>query len=214
MPDTPYFTPAEFKAAYPDDAEVEALDDEVIDAKRVTAEEIIEGLDTEDGTHVAWVERTETFTAPGGSDVIEIPRYFLRSVTGITIDGEEQEVDDLVIDGFGIYGATWPRFPMDVTVTHGAPALPARLKDAAILLTYHRAVKGPIDDRATGRLTPEGSVVTLATPGLRGAVTGIPEVDGAIAQHRKRRIRPTSVYLSQPSGPALGGGVWREGVWP
>lgn len=205
-----YFSVAEFKARYPD------CDDEsaaAIASARATAEEIIEGLDTEDGTHVAFVPRAEVFTLVG-SDPLLIPRYHLRSVDALEIDGDVFDPDDfdLVVDGSHIVNGRWGGSRLAITVAHGLDRPPGRLKDAAMILAYNRLVNGPIDDRATGRLTPEGSVITLATPGLRGSITGIPEVDSAIAQYRKRRIRPTSVWASDPrvSTP----GSWREGVWP
>lgn len=210
-----YFTAAEFKDRYPDDAAVQAKDDAVIDAARVTAEEIIEGLDAEEGCHQAFVVRTEAFELPGGRRSLSIPRYRVRSIESVTIDEEEQDIESLFLDNSSIFGRWWPRTTLVVTVTHGWDAPPGRIKDAAIILTYNRVITGPIDDRATGRLTPEGSVITLATPGIRGAVTGIPEVDAAIQQYQKPLIRPLSIPLTtggddrELSGPS----GWRDGVW-
>lgn len=196
MPDpTPYFTVEEFQARYPDDDVVAELTDDQIDAARVLAEEMIEGLETEDGTHIAWVPRVETFTYNGPEHgPLVIPRYRIREIQAISFDGVEQSLTNVHLNGGAISGRSWPRGTIAVTVEHGAESPPAEIKDAALILAYNRAVKGPIDDRATGTLSPGGEVITLATPGLRGAVTGIPVVDQAIARYRKPRI----VQVSRP----------------
>lgn len=197
---TPYFTVDEFRTRYDGEAQVDDLSDDQIDAGRVTAEEIIEGLDSEDGTHVAWVPRTETFTLTrDGRHRLSVPRYKLRELVSVTVDGVEwTDISDITVESSSLYSVRWPRRgPIVVTVTHGADQPPGELRDAAMVLAHDRLITGPIDDRATGRLTPEGSVITLATPGLRGAVTGLPGVDQAIANHRKPRITPVSVSLRE-----------------
>lgn len=202
-----YFTVSEARAKY-SDLQDKSWDE--IAGARALAEEIIEGLESEDGCHQAFVPRAETFDLPGGHRM-QVPRYRVRSIDAVTIDGEAADPDILWLDGNNIFGAPW-RGPVNVTVTHGWDLPPARIKDAAITLAYHRLVKGPIDDRAIGRLSPEGSLINLSTPGMRGAVTGIPEVDAAISQYRKRRIRPTSVFAGEPRDTTPGN--WTEGIWP
>lgn len=210
-----YFTVEEFRARYANDSGVTDLEDEQIDEHRATAEEIIEGLDDETndgGCHQAFVLRSESFDV-WGSSRIEIPRYRVRSIESLTIEGDSQDIQGLWLDGRAILGGGWDG-PLSVTVTHGWDAPPRRIKEAAMILTYQRAITGPIDDRAIGRVTPEGSILNLATPGMRGAVTGIPEVDAAIRQFRKKRIRPTSVWAGEPDATPPGPAGWREGVWP
>jgi hypothetical protein len=78
-------------------------------------------------------------------------------------------------------------------VEHGYDYPPERIKAAAIMLTFHRAIKGPIDDRATSIPAGEaGGVITLLTPGVGAAITGIPEVDAAIIAHRLPAIGSVS----------------------
>lgn len=205
-----YFSVGEFRNRYSDDAAAAALTfDQIADA-RATAEEIIEGLDAEEGCHQAFVLRSETFDLPGAHRMT-IPRYRVRSVDAVTVDGENEDPELLWLDGNSVCGVR-ARGPVLVTVTHGWDAPPTRIKDAAILLAYHRAAKGPIDDRAIGRVSPDGTLINLSTPGMRGAVTGIPEVDAAIRAYQKPRIRPTSVFAGEPDDRPPGN--WRMGVWP
>lgn len=194
----PYFTVEEFRTEHSDATE-EKYSDERVEAARATAEEIIEGLDAELGTHQAFVPRSETFELAGGSRLLAIPRYRVRSIDTIAIGDEEQSLDGLFLEGSAIFGRFWRRGTIAVTVTHGWDAPPGRIREAALTLAYNRLVKGPIDDRATGRMSPEGSVITLAVPGMRGAVTGIPEVDAAIQQYWKPAIAPVSVSVADPA---------------
>jgi hypothetical protein len=52
-----------------------------------------------------------------------------------------------------------------------------------MLLTKVWLIKGPLDDRLTSLSTDDGTF-TLLTPGVRGSVFGIPEVDATLAQYR------------------------------
>jgi hypothetical protein len=68
---------------------------------------------------------------------------------------------------------------------YGADEPPERVKRAVLLLAKNWLVNGPIDDRATAIPAGEaGGVITLATPGIRGANFGIPEVDAVVEQYR------------------------------
>jgi hypothetical protein len=209
MPDTPYFTVEEFRDVYPDVANPPYTDAR-INAARATAEEIIEGLDAEDGAHVAFVPRTETFKASGsGGTRVSIPRYRLRAVSEIKLDGVVQALDGIVVEASSVFSPHWPSgfSNLELTVEHGWDAPPGRIKDAAILLTYHRLVKGPIDDRATAITPDSGGVIQLATPGRAGYVTGIPEVDAAIQQYAKKPPRIRSIVTTD-RGNSFPGNDW------
>ena len=86
---------------------------------------------------------------------------------------------------FGIQFA--PGQPLTVTYTHGYETPPARIRRAAMIATRIWTTRGPVDDRAT-QIAADGATVNLATPGLAGSVTGIPEVDAAIRQHDRRAL--------------------------
>lgn len=179
-----YFSVSEFKARYPNDSTVQDLTASQVAEARRTAEEIIE-----QACNVAFVPRALTLTVSGQrSTKLALPLYLLRTIESASIDGEVQDVSDYRVAGGAVYRWTsWPRNPSNVAivVTHGYDFPPRRIKDAAMTLAYHRAVKGPIDDRATSIPAGEaGGVITLLTPGVQGAVTGIPEVDAAILAYR------------------------------
>lgn len=192
----PYFTVAEFRVEYGTD--VEPFEDERIEAKRAEAEETIEGLKGNVGTHVAFVPRTETFTFSGiGSVRIGIPRYEVTEVLDCTVDGVAVDPSELTIAKSSVFR----NFPywgdgegnITLTVVHGLSAPPLRVKSAAMLLTKELLINGPIDSRASQIQTDSGGLITLALPGRAGYVTGIPEVDAAISQFARPRIKATSV---------------------
>lgn len=186
----PYFTVSEARAKYP--ALADKTWDEVADARSV-AEEIIEHE-----CHVAFVPRAKKFTLSGeGKTRASIPLYLIRAIQSVTVDGDVQDVDTSYRIGTGaIYRtATWRQDISNVVVIveHGYDLPPQRIKDAAMMLTYHRAVKGPIDDRATSIPAGEaGGVINLLTPGVGAAITGLPEVDAAIIAHRLPAIGSVS----------------------
>ena len=67
-----------------------------------------------------------------------------------------------------------------VTYQHGPVVPPARAMVAALTLARSQLLEGPIDSRALGIAVEGGGSIGLATPGMRGATFGIPEVDAFI----------------------------------
>lgn len=121
-------------------------------------------------------EHTITSVRRVGSFMLPHPAvHFLRSVL---IDGEE--VDDLSEYEVDEDGAVYTPYSLNagrvaVAYEHGSSVPDAGR--AALVLARHRIVNGPLDDRATGLSVEGGGVIHLLTPGVRGSVTGIPEVD-------------------------------------
>ena len=98
------------------------------------------------------------------------------------------ELEEVLIANGVIVGIRWsPGQPLTVTYTHGYDTPPARIRRAAMIATRIWTTRGPVDDRAT-QIAADGATVNLATPGLPGSVTGIPEVDAAIRQHDRRAL--------------------------
>lgn len=175
-----YFTVGEFKAAYPSDTGVQALSAAAIADARALAEEIIERA-----CRVAFVPRAKRLTLSGQNRArLTIPLYRVRAITQATVNGAVVDPASIAQADSSAYRLYWLRGfgNIVVTVEHGYDEPPLEIKEAAMTLTKHRAIKGPIDDRAIG-IPTDGGIVTLATPGLRGAVTGLPSVDQAIAQY-------------------------------
>lgn len=182
--DEPYFTPGEFRARYPENSTAQDLTDDQVNAARATAEEIIEHE-----CHVAFVPRSKMITLSGeGLTRASVPLYLIREITTVTVDDEVVDATAYRIGPGAIYRTTsWNRGVSNVVIEllHGYDAPPRRIKEAAMMLAFHRAVKGPIDDRATSIPAGEaGGTITLLTPGVGNAMTGLPEVDAAIIAHR------------------------------
>jgi len=90
-------------------------------------------------------------------------------------------------EGIGYLQTGWTGGYGNVTVAyeHGWTSPPLRIKRAALLLAKQWVLNSPIDDRATSVSNDDGTFV-LATPGLRGSVFGIPEVDAALESYSMR----------------------------
>lgn len=82
--------------------------------------------------------------------------------------------------------AGWGAHAYRIGVEHGHDSPPADLQAAAITRLRHRLnmVRSGIPDRATSMSTEAGQTFALATPGLRGFVTGIPDVDVVLERYR------------------------------
>lgn len=179
-----YFAAKEFKDKYPDDQKVQGLSFNQIAAARAKAEEIIERA-----CHVAFVPRPKALTLSGqGESVLALPLYMIRRVIYAAVDGQAQDISQCIVGPGGIYRRT-PPFPLGVRNTelvleHGYDQPSDWLKDACMTLAFHRAIKGPVEDRAVSVPAGDaGGTITLLTPGVGGAVTGLPDVDEAIAEH-------------------------------
>jgi hypothetical protein len=140
----------------------------------------------EDACGVAFVPRyrREVVSGTGGTElVLSSPR--VTALRSTTLDGAT--VTDTVVPSAPgvIYTAGgWTRGfgNYSIAYEHGWPFPPPRVSQAALLWAKSVLVKGPIDDRTTSFSTEDGTF-SLATPGIRGSVTGIPEVDATIAQY-------------------------------
>lgn len=77
---------------------------------------------------------------------------------------------------------------VQITLDYGFRHAPAELKRAGILRLRSLLANenSGIPDRATSFIAAEGGTFTLATPGLRGAETGLPEVDAILARYTYR----------------------------
>lgn len=184
-----YFTVAELRAKYP----VELTDparwpDAVIAAAITRAEQVIEGPKACD---IAFVPREATvaISSIDLSGLLALPNNHVREVTAATASttGDLDLTDVRVIAGSYLEHPTgWPAGEtITVTYTHGYDDPPLRILEAAKLYTRQLVIDGPIDERATQIRTAEG-IISMVTPGQRGSITGIPEVDAAIDQYNER----------------------------
>jgi hypothetical protein len=173
-----YFTVAEARQVKPlDDAA--KYTDGMIEAMRATVESALERR-----CAVAFVPRTATETLDGDNARDLVLQWPLPlAVTSLAIDGSSTSTTGLVLYRSGIIRRPdrWPAGDGNVTLTytHGYSQVPPEIKQAALLLTKIWLVKGPVDDRMTSMSTEDGTW-TLATPGLRGSVFGVPFVDAVV----------------------------------
>jgi hypothetical protein len=147
----------------------------------------------EDACGVAFVPRytRQTVTAYGGTTILA--RWpLVRSLRAATTDGvalTNSELTDVRVLGTGeiYHPGRWINGFASTTIAyeHGHDRPPLRVSRACLLLAKSWLTAGPVDDRATSINTEDG-FIALSTPGIRGAVTGIPEVDATIAEYSYR----------------------------
>lgn len=151
---------------------------------------LVEGL-LEQACGVAFVPRygKTTVSGNGRSTLMLPPRTTaIRSVTldGTTVDTSEMRV---LASGEVYYPSWWTQGYANYVIAyeHGYSDGPERMAagDAALTWAKSLLLSGPIDDRATGTATEFGNI-TLATPGMRGSVSGIPAVDAFIQNYGLR----------------------------
>lgn len=138
-----------------------------------------------------------------GSDLVGIylrrPKvYRIRAVavrsgatwTALTVD----ELAALFVDDFGRLeweSAVWPRSYRNIRVDyeHGYQPIPPEIKNAAMMLAKEWLVGSNIPARATTQIDQSGQF-TLATPGLRGSIYGVPLVDEVINKYAALHYLP------------------------
>jgi hypothetical protein len=144
----------------------------------------------EDAAGVAFVPRYTLETVNGTNEAVIGLRWpRIRSVRSITIDDEAQtDLSDVApfASNSVYFPAGFARGYGNVTVgyEHGYDTPPARVSRAVLLLAKDWLVKGPVDDRAIAAPAGEvGGSIPLLTPGVRGSVFGLPEVDAVLKQY-------------------------------
>jgi len=157
----------------------------------------------EDVTGVAWVPRYRRVQLIGSGSVdLVLPDVMIRTLRSVrTYSSDLLTYDTFTADDLtGVVAKTWGvlRRPSGwtrdtvyvVEYEHGANQPPPDLRDAAITRLRHRLNihRTGIPDRATSMSTESGQSYALATPGLRGFITGIPDVDVVLGRRTFQRI--------------------------
>ncbi len=112
----------------------------------------------------------------------------ITSITSITVEGVSWMAYPFKLDGSRTVritdGQYFPYSPygaanIKIEYEYGQPAVPPDIKRAALKRMRSIVIgqTGRIDERATFMTLPDMGSFTLATPGLRGSLTGLPEVD-------------------------------------
>jgi hypothetical protein len=99
-------------------------------------------------------------------------------------------VDEVAIEPAAFGGYDWPPgySTVEVAYEHGLDEPGPRWKRYALMLAKNWLLDSPIDDRASTFSSVEGGTYGLVTPGLRGSIFGIPEVDAAVNEERFQRV--------------------------
>ena len=148
----------------------------------------------EDHCKQAFVPRftSEELRGEGGWElVVRYPN--IRGVSWLRIeDTDITDLSDITWTPQGIIrrDAGWPcGYKIEIGYTHGTDTPPPDLRKAAIHAIRYQAnmLKSGVTDRAISYQPVDGGNVVIATPGLRGFVTGIPAVDEVINRYVWRR---------------------------
>lgn len=145
----------------------------------------------EDACGVAFVPRyrREPLSGEGRTQmVLSMPR--VTAIRSLTLDGAAVgDLSTVVPSGSSAiyYPARFTRgfSSYEIAYEHGWQSPPPRITQAALRWARSLLIDGPIDDRYTSVSNDVGTF-SLATPGLRGSVSGIPEVDATIAEYSLR----------------------------
>jgi hypothetical protein len=152
-------------------------------------EDVIEGPRA---ANVAFVRRGNRVTVDGSNrDALMVPDLELRQVYSVTVGGSAWTSGEVATitadDGIlwlnpGSPVTKWPSGRKNVTVhyVHGYDTPPGAITRAALMLAREYLVKSDLPNRATA--TQIGDQLFRVTIAGRDGVTGIPDVDAAIAQ--------------------------------
>lgn len=145
-------------------------------------------------TGTAWVRRYKRLQLDGtGSPVLNLPVWNPRSVRSVRIYANASDFTELssgelaaieVAENGRLYrrdGGVFPAGTANVVieVEHGYDRPPADLLEAVKKRFRHvlQDPKSAIPDRATSYTIADVGVFSISTPGMRGALTGLPDVD-------------------------------------
>ena len=175
------FTVADARAVKPLDNATDYPTPAIL-AMRTLVEESLE-----DVCGVAFVPRYRRTTLNGdGGTTVMLDRPMVRAIRTVTIDGTTINPSDVAVTPTGVlyHAGRWAKGTSNITVTyeHGHPYPPARVAHAALRLAKRWLVEGPVDDRATAMSNEEGTF-QLVTPGMRGAMFDLPEVNAVVQQY-------------------------------
>lgn len=155
-------------------------------AARTMAEQALE-----DACGTAFVPRFRRRTLDGtGTTLLYLGDANITGVRSASVAGTAYSAGDLAAlvpgsDGT-IYSANrWTAGTRNVVVgyEYGMAYSPPLVSRASMLLARWFLIKGPWDDRATSMSTEFGSFA-LVTPGVRGAMFSIPEVNATVDMYR------------------------------
>jgi hypothetical protein len=169
---------------------VKPLDQTTYTTAMITATRTLVEQALEDACGVAFVPRYKRETVTGtGSTRMVLSQPRVTAVRSITADGAA--ITYVATGASNASGVIYypSGFARDTAYTvsyeHGEPSPPLPAKQAALALAKKFLLSGPVDDRTTTMSTEDGTYI-LSTPGLRGAIWGVPVADSFAAQYSQR----------------------------
>jgi hypothetical protein len=160
-------------------------------AKIVEARTMVETA-LEDACAVAFVPRyaKQAFSGNGRSTLLLPPRVrAIRSATneGVAVSAPYLATMRMLSTGELYYPSVWGAGFANYEIAYewGYDYPPPRVSQAALTWAKNWLVKGPIDERWTNMSTEDGTYA-MSTPGMRGANSGLPEVDQVIHEYSLR----------------------------
>lgn len=191
-----WFSVPQIRAAF---VELAAYTDARIQAARTDAELFLE--EQTDWSAVARYRRESIAFHRRDTYHAVLGRWPVLRVRSVTLNGVALSSDDLAtvtVDPDGVlfferqtllsaWSLTRSRVLADVSYEYGPRVVSASAARVAMILARHRLLRGPLDDRRIGLPVEGGGVVALLTPGVKGSVTGIPEVDQWLLDHPRER---------------------------
>lgn len=158
-------------------------------------EDVIEGPRA---ANVAFVPRGRRVTLDGtGRAALLVPDLEVRSIYSITVDGTAwtaPQIQTVICDDGVLWlepdspSSIWPEGHRNVTVhyEHGHDYPPGAITRAGLMLAKEYLVKSDVPGRATA--TSIGDQLFRLTIAGRDGVTGLPDVDAAIAQFGRKQF--------------------------
>lgn len=145
--------------------------------------------------HVATVTAATCHRTRGAA--LTVPRPYARTVRWLRLDGATVAANTLeILDGLIVakagqpnpFAGSWSTAEVGYTAGYSA-SCPIDLADPALIGARHHLLTkdgaSGIPDRATS-ISNEFGNISMSTPGLRGAIVGIPEVDQAFTEWANR----------------------------
>lgn len=158
-------------------------------AQLVAARTLVECA-LEDACNVAFVPRfrREVHDGTGGTRLM-LDRPKVSAIRRVIVNGAEAAATVSEMGTLAISGRRFTAGFQNVVVEfeHGYLYAPPRVSQAGMLLARRWLNEGPVDDRATGYSNELGTY-QLVTPGMRGALFDLPEVNAVVKRYEMNAL--------------------------
>ena len=159
---------------------------------RLTQARLAVEAEFEDVCHRAFVPRYARDVLIGeGASTLWLSKPQPLRILSCTVNGDAWDdmafyVPEYNLRVISLESGVWPRDGrIVIEYEYGMPSVPIRVKYAALKRAKYALVasNARIDERATVMNVPDFGNFVLSTPGIRGAYTGIPEVDVVLSDY-------------------------------